>query len=475
MRNIAGLLFALIVSLPFSSYAANCTETKLEKLIEEGNEEATITFIRSGDASINELGCSRPLIRAILHQNINIFKALIEAKADPDLRGYFDSKYYYDHTPLFFAADWGKSEFLKVLIEAGAKLDLQNGLRGETALMMAVQRNKMEKVRLLIEAGANLEIRNHFTGDTALIDALWLDCNNINFEILKILINSGANLYRPNDDGITTLMAASRWCSNPEVVKLIIEKTGEDVELLVNDIEKDGKTALSMTENVDIARLLLQAGANVNKGLPLFPAIREKNIEMVELLLQAGGSVDLANDDNETPLNAAAYQWNVEIVKLLIAAGANVNHMSRKEHTPFSSAIRNLSYGGENEGCLEIAKLLLANGADVRLGKSKLAILSAVQYNHFELVELFIKAGANLEVRDSSERTPLIGAVWLGGMVSPNLIGIVKALVNAGANLNAKDKHGMTALEYAVKALKNHPEWSVIVGILVDAGAKVEN
>jgi hypothetical protein len=79
-----------------------------------------------------------------------------------------------------------------------------------------------------------------------------------------------------------------------------------------------GNTALILTRSVDVARLLLEAGAEVNARChsgktPLMYASYGE-IDLVGALLAAGADPDIKNNDGETALNMAV---NGEIRNLL--------------------------------------------------------------------------------------------------------------------------------------------------------------
>lgn len=60
-----------------------------------------------------------------------------------------------DQTPLMWAADAGRHELLRELLDRGAEIDAAD-YRGWTALFYAVANQDLEAVRLLVEAGADI-------------------------------------------------------------------------------------------------------------------------------------------------------------------------------------------------------------------------------------------------------------------------------------------------------------------------------
>eukprot|EP00656_Telonema_subtile_P003638 TRINITY_DN11657_c0_g1_i1.p1 TRINITY_DN11657_c0_g1~~TRINITY_DN11657_c0_g1_i1.p1 ORF type:complete len:239 (-),score=57.68 TRINITY_DN11657_c0_g1_i1:179-895(-) len=67
----------------------------------------------------------------------------------------------------------------------------------------------------------------------------------------------------------------------------------------------------------------------------------------------------------------------------------------------------------------------------------------ASNYGHLEAARELIKAGANLECRDTLESTPLLAAAAAGREE------VVKELIEAKADVNAQGKDGCTALYWA--------------------------
>lgn len=78
--------------------------------------------------------------------------------------------------------------------------------------------------------------------------------------------------------------------------------------------------------HVDVARLLLDSGAQVNMPAdsfesPLTLAACGGHVELAELLIQRGAALEEVNDEGYTPLMEAAREGHEEMVALLLAKG----------------------------------------------------------------------------------------------------------------------------------------------------------
>jgi hypothetical protein len=114
---------------------------------------------------------------------------------------------------------------------------------------------------------------------------------------------------------------------HPEVVKVLID-AGADV----NQAGEYGQTMVMLAsdlKHLEILQMLIDAGADVNrpneyKIAPLATAAEQGGKEVVELLLKAGAKVNARNTYGGTALQVAVLRGYIDIVKTLIAAGADV-------------------------------------------------------------------------------------------------------------------------------------------------------
>ncbi len=141
------------------------------------------------------------------------------------------------------------------------------------------------------------------------------------------------------DKGGTALTWAARL-NYPEVVKILL-----DHGVKVNAADAEGRTALheAIRWGLETVRPLLEKGADVNARTkagetPLMAAAAGNQPggcqpEVVRLLLDKKADVNACDDDGRTPLMFAAENGRLENAKLLLAEGADVRRKDKKGET----------------------------------------------------------------------------------------------------------------------------------------------
>jgi ankyrin repeat protein len=104
---------------------------------------------------------------------------------------------------------------------------------------------------------------------------------------------------------------------------------------LINTFSDDGFTPLGLAcyfGHEESARYLLLKGAEVNtcsqNGYNVYPihsATASNNTDIAKILLEAGANVNVAQVSGLTPLHSAAHHGNIELIILLLEAGADVS------------------------------------------------------------------------------------------------------------------------------------------------------
>lgn len=142
------------------------------------------------------------------------------------------------------------------------------GKKGRTPLMLTSFNNNSKLVKLLIVAGAELNIRDITDGDTALINASYKG----NTEIVQLLIDAGADLYIRNHDGKDALYYAKKR-NRPDCVKILEEAMKKSANKTANNI-------LSHALNNELVNLIKEMQIKMDDQINL---IKEMQIKIDEL------------------------------------------------------------------------------------------------------------------------------------------------------------------------------------------------
>eukprot|EP00947_MAST-08B_sp_MAST-8B-sp1_P000861 g861.t1 len=366
-------------------------------------------------------------------------------------------------TMLMRAVGQNDAALVSHLVACGVDVDIRDK-KGQSAVWLACKQGNADIVRLLLEGGAELNEADIQYGSTP----LYIAAANGLGEIVTLLIGAGAKVdqARPDDGGWTPLLIAA-WEGRGEIVTLLIG-AGANVDQATTDT---GATPLCMAAkegNGEIVALLIGAGAKVDQArtdtgrTPLFIAALEGHGETVTLLIGAGAKVDQATTDDEgvTPLYIAAEKRRAEIVTLLIGAGANVDQATTDSGaTPLCIAAE--------KGHGEIVTLLIGAGAKVdqaTTNNGSTPLLIAALKGHGEIVTRLIGAGAKVDqAATDNGSTPLCWAAMNGyGEV-------VDHLLTAGASINT----ALTTNNYTPLMLAALSGEQTVAAVLIAADADI--
>lgn len=435
------------------------------------------------------------LMMAIRNNNFDIAKMIIENKADLNLqndRG---------ETALMIAVKRGNKEIIKMLIENGANLDLQNEDK-ETALMIATEYGEKEIAKLLMEKGADVNLQN-VSGETAEIleekyrimneekymksleiigksekDLIVNAIENGNEEMLKALIEKGANVNFQDEDGNTALMLAIER-EDEKTAKLLIEN-GADVNLQ----NKNGITALMLAMNddkVEVVEKLIENKVYINfqdnsGRTALMMAVSYGNMKMIEKLIENGADLNLQDNDGRTVLD---YTEDKEIIKKLLKNGINKNIQKLSETEKRINQIKNIMirqlYRKAMNGDLERVKILLSKKIDINEKNAEgiTPLMIASKYGHSEIVEELLNKGALVSICDKDGKTALTYARESENYkINEQILNKLEERFKEKMpnNINEVDENGTTQL---VKSLENKNHDFALY--LIEKGADLNN
>ena len=175
-----------------------------------------------------------------------------------------------------------------------------------------------------------------------------------------------------------TPVADAAMAGDREAVRALLQQ-GVDV----NQAQGDGMTALhwaALSGDVDLAKMLLYAGANVKASTrlgaftPLVLASKSGQASMVSTLLEAGGNPNDTTSNGTTALMLAAASGSVDAVTALLDRGASINT------TESAMGQTALMFASAYDRAL-VVDLLVKRGADVAAA-TKVVDAAAIEKEH---------------------------------------------------------------------------------------------
>lgn len=122
-------------------------------------------------------------------------------------------------TLLMIAANQGRADVAKALLEKGADPNATEPARGTTATFMAAFQGHNEIIRLLAASGADLNVKSPFDGASAII----LACQRKKWTTVKTLVEEGADPVIKDGKGLTPFLYAAAD-GNTELVQFLESK-----------------------------------------------------------------------------------------------------------------------------------------------------------------------------------------------------------------------------------------------------------
>ncbi len=266
--------------------------------------------------------------------------------------------------------------------------------------------------------------------------------------MLKALTAAGAEIHQAVIDGN---------------VERVAELLKADPGLAMVPDENDRFSSLplhlaAIHGHVDIAELLLRAGADVDCGdsdesTPLHNAGLNRHPEMLAFLLENGADVNRRDRNGAYSLSFAASGGDSTCVRMVLDAGADLNYWHPQGFTLLHFACSRNLY--------DLFDRLIAHGVDInaatQTGTAPLhwAALRA----DAAMLNAMLDAGADPSPADEHGQTPLMG-VSFGGNIEA-----ARVLLSRGADPNAADENGYTPLHAACRGAG-----AEYVKLLLDSG-----
>lgn len=181
-------------------------------------------------------------------------------------------------TALTTAASYGKTEYVQLLLDSGADIEIKSPWDGRTALMAAALDGHIETVDLLLKRGANPNATNCY-GMTALLWAVGWTCLKPNIEVVRSLLAKGAHVNYRDKAGKTALLEARQSMDSshyPEIYQEIVtalEKVGAKEYRYQKLINPEGKlvTIVDLRQSYPFPSEAGSALDGIKEGWQLIP------------------------------------------------------------------------------------------------------------------------------------------------------------------------------------------------------------
>ena len=470
----------LIALLPLRTAAA--ADDRLVQAAAQADVELVRKLVAArADVNAADGNGTSPLHWAVWADDLRTVEELLKAGASATAANKFGV------SPIYTAAERGNAPVIRRLLERGANANFTDR-SGDTVLMAAIRSGSLESVSTLVDAGANVNAADPQLGHTVLMSAVRSD----SAPIVKLLLAHGASIEARTRVGAKPAVRPPGTGGGSHGVGIVRSGVPPQGEQLPTP---GGMTPLLYAARdgaLDAARVLIEAGANLNTAdpngmTPLMMAITNGKIDVAQQLVDKGADVRAADWYGRTPLWAAVEIRNLDmrsgatdngidrdaamrLIASILDKGVDVNARvkefppQRRHLLPLAS-LEWVDFTGQTafiraaqSADVAVMKLLLSKGADPKLttfnGTSALMAAAGVNWvvgqtysespaRWLEAVQLCLELG--LDVNAVNEMG--LGAVH--GAANRGSDDIIELLARRGARLDGADKQGRTPYAWA--------------------------
>jgi ankyrin repeat protein len=513
----------LSLILTFSSAAFESSTALAQAEVADAAMQRDTAAVRSllrsrADVNAAQADGATALHWAAYHGDADLAETLLDSGANPSVANRNGS------TALWLAANQGDAAMIEVLLDGGADANEALPL-GRRPLMLAARSGVVDAVRVLLEHEADVNAKETQRGTNALMQA----ADQGHADVAAVLIEHGADVAAVSApimrDGRTAALGQSedpRKAVRRQVISVMCDQNTDDLATLTELATLGGANALAAGVAPELLTLeeickrwggggFFNAGdANGNQPEPepdggeltaLVYAARASSVDVARVLLDAGADVNQTTRYGWSPLLAATQNQNYRLASFLIERGADVNLANKGGWTPLYLATDNRNIeGGDyptrsaDMDSLAYITLLLDKGADpnARVSESSetrtvftnqwldedgaTAFLRASQSGDIDLMRLLLERGADPHINTRLGVTPLAvaaGIGWVEGVTNEwsteKTVEAVKLLLELGIDPNYQADTGRVALHGAA-----HKGATEVARLLVEAGARMD-
>lgn len=387
---------------------------------------------------------------------------------------------------LFDAIKGGDKIRVKELLLKGISPNIKDDI-GNTPILYATTTTSLlfdniDVIHDLLKAGADMNV-----ADSHGWTPLHFACKNGDVELVKVLVDSGADVLRVTNSHETPLAIAEAH-HNDDIVSLI--HNFEDQQHMHRHKELDPETYIphtsveklfhyTQTEDLELMKTIIKSSGvdpNIEDAqgwTALTVAADEGLVHSLRTLVELGADINKAERDGWTPLMFAASKGQYLITHTLLELGADP-----ALHTVHGNYAHEIAFASGHD---TVGKLLIERGLvrSIKLGEVEhvllyikagavvhreeghpiyedakvedhhayeLALLNATLHGEYETVRGLISIGVDPHLKDETGWTGITHAAAHGH------IDIVKLFIEAGLDINHPENDGWTPLMFATNS-----------------------
>ncbi|OEJ88450.1 Protein HOS4 [Hanseniaspora osmophila] len=363
----------------------------------------------------------------------------------------------YGRSKLHQACIKGKREIVRQLVlEDGYSVNDQDH-SGQSALHLAAANGHLDIVKFLVEQGCNINIKTRVEDyDTPLMDA----CLELEYEIVKYLLENGADAFYVNSIGDTALKYMENRIAEDDYEKEDEEDIFKVIKLL--------KQHMKIADEEDSVNLKLNSGAHSpalgedeDEEIVLTPSGRRRN-RSITPFNAAGNGDGVMNFDDIT--SAESYEkpktMHGKMQDKFSLARTTKRFQNSDSSSDSDSSNEDLTFevtdlgtkSGKNKllkasqvGDYNYVGQYLQNGGRV----DNRVFVAACENGHIDLINLYLGIGgadSNLKLSKRPGKPSILMVSCGKGHFET-----VRLLVESGADVNYKDEMGHTCAYYSQK------------------------